>query len=110
MRSGRLVSADETSKEHAEWRRLQRKNLNKLLKRKEWSQCHRERSWQVRQSRLCQKEMEQSRQSIVPDHEWGRDSRWTRAAPWREREGLEREHKEVRMDSTVNKHRFQGGK
>ena len=32
-------------------------------------QCHRESSWQVRQSRLCQKE--QSRQSRVPDREGG---------------------------------------
>ena len=36
-KNGRLVGAAETSKEHAEWRRLQRKNLNKLglLKKKE---------------------------------------------------------------------------
>ena len=39
-RSGRLVGAAETSKERAEWRRLQRKNLSTLglLKRKGWSQ------------------------------------------------------------------------
>ena len=38
MRSGRLVGAAETSKERAEWRRLQRKNLNLLGLpiRKEW--------------------------------------------------------------------------
>ena len=42
-----------------------------LLKRKEWPQCHRESSWQVRQSRLCQKEKEQSRQYRVPDREVG---------------------------------------
>ena len=49
-RSGRLVGAAETSKEHTEWRRLQQGNLNilGLLKRKEWPQCHRESSWQVR--------------------------------------------------------------
>ena len=40
-----------------------------LLKKKEWSQCHRESSWQVRRSRRCQKEKEQSRLSRVPDHE-----------------------------------------
>ena len=33
-----------------------------------------------------------------------------RAAPWREREGSEREHGEERVDSTVNEGRFQGGK
>ena len=44
-RSGRLAAAAETSKERAEWRRLQRKNLSilGLPKRKEWPQCHRER-------------------------------------------------------------------
>ena len=39
MTNGRFVGAAETSKELAEWLRLQRKNLNILgrLKRKEWS-------------------------------------------------------------------------
>ena len=70
-RNGRLVDAAETSKERAEWRRLQRKNLSilGLPKRKEWPQCHRESSWQERRSRPCQKEKEQSRQSKAPDHE-----------------------------------------
>ena len=59
--------------ERAGWRRLQRKNLNilGLLRRKERSQCHRESSWNVRQSRFCQKEKEQSRQYKVPDREGG---------------------------------------
>ena len=69
MRNGRLVGAAETSKELAEWRRLQRKNLSILsrLKRKGWAQCHRKSSGQVRQSRLCQKEKEQNRLSRAPD-------------------------------------------
>ena len=73
MRSGRFDRAAETSKELAKWRRLQQKNLNilGLLKRKEWPQWHNESSWQVRRSRLCQKEKEQSRQSRVPNHEGG---------------------------------------
>ena len=56
--NGRLVGASETSKERAEWRRLQRKNLNILgvLKRNEWPHCYRESSWQVRRSCPCQKE------------------------------------------------------
>ena len=72
-RNGRLVGAAETSKEHAEWRRLQRKNLKilGLPKRKEWPQCHRESSWQERQTRPCRKEKEQSRMSRVPDHDGG---------------------------------------
>ena len=72
MRSGRLGAA-ETSEELAEWRRLQPKNLNimGLVKRKEWPQCHTESSWQVRRSRFCQKEKEQSRQSKVPDRDVG---------------------------------------
>ena len=40
----------------------------------------------------------------------GRESRWARAAPWRERGGSEREHGEERVDSTVKEDRFQGGK
>ena len=36
--------------------------------KKEWPQCHRESSsWQIRQSRLCQKRKEQSRLSRAPD-------------------------------------------
>ena len=71
-KNGRFVGVAKASKERAEWRRLQRKNLNilSLLRRKEWSQCHRESSWQVRRSRPCQKEKEQSCQSRVPDHDW----------------------------------------
>ena len=70
-KNGRLVGAAKTSKNRAKWRRLQRKNWNKLglLKRKKWLQCHRESSWQVHQGHPCQKEKEQSRQSRVPDHE-----------------------------------------
>ena len=72
-RNGRLVGVAETSKERAEWRRLQPKNWNilGLPKRKEWPQCHRDSSWQERRSRPCQKEKEQSRRSRVSDHEWG---------------------------------------
>ena len=68
-RNGRLVAAAETSKERAEWRRLQQKNLSilGLQKRKELPQCHRESSWSVRQSRLFQKGKEQSRLSRTPD-------------------------------------------
>ena len=39
----------------------------------------------------------------------GRESRWARAAPWQERGGSEPEHGVGRVDSTVNKGRFQGG-
>ena len=70
-RNGRLVGAAETSKERAEWRRLQLKNLSilGLPRRKELPQCHRESSWQERRSHSCQKGKEQSRLSKVPDHE-----------------------------------------
>ena len=72
MRNGRLGAA-KTSKERAEWRRLQQKKLNiqDLPERKEWPQCHRESSWQERRSRPCQKEKEQSRLFRVPDHGGG---------------------------------------
>ena len=39
-----------------------------------------------------------------------RESRWARAAPWRERGRSEREHEEERVDSTVKEGRFQRGK
>ena len=98
-RSGRLVGAAETSKELGEWRRLQQRNLSKLglLKKKEWPRCHRESSWQVRQSR----------QFKAPDDEGG-ESRWARATPWGERGRSEREHEEERVDYTVKEGRFQG--
>ena len=106
-----IVGTAETSKEHAEWRRLQRKNWNilDLPKRKEWPQCHRESSWQERQSRPCQKEKEQSRQSKAPDHEGG-ESQDGREPHLGERGESEREHGVERVDSTVNEDRFQGEK
>ena len=75
-RNGRLVGAAETSKERADWCRLQQKNLSilGLLKRKEWPQCHRESSWQERRSRLYQMEKKQSRQFRIPDHQGVRES------------------------------------
>ena len=84
-------------------------NILGLLKRKEWPQCHRESSWQVRQSRPCQEEKEQSRQSRVPDREGGQ-SQGGRELHLREKERSEREHEEERVDSTVKESRFQGGK
>ena len=106
-RSGRLVGAAETSKERAEWCKLQRKNLNilGLPKRKEWLQCHRESSWQERRSRPCQKEKEQSRLSRVPDHGRERvkvgESRilarngGIRARAWSGRCGIYRERRQI---------------
>ena len=60
-RNGRFVGAAKMSKELAEWCRVQWKNLSilGLPKRKEWPQCHRESSWQVCRSCLCQEEKEQ---------------------------------------------------
>ena len=46
-------------------------------------------SWQVRQSRLCQEEKEQSRQSRVPVHE-GRESKGGREPHLGEKEGDQR--------------------
>ena len=87
-KNGRLYGAAETSKEHAEWRRLQRKNWSilGLPKRKEWSQCHRESSWQERRSRPCQKKKEQSGLSKAPDHEGG-ESQGERKPHLDEKEG-----------------------
>ena len=53
--------------------RLQQINWNilGLPNRKELPQCHRESRWQVRRSRPCQIEKEQSRLFKAPDHESG---------------------------------------
>ena len=56
-----------------------------VLKRKEWPQCHRESSLQVRQSR----------QSKVPDSEWG-ESPGEREPHLGEKEGDQRESMERR--------------
>ena len=106
----RLVGAAETSKELAKWRSLQWKNLNilGLPKRKERPQCHRESSWQVRRSRLCQKEKEQSRLSRVSDHEGERVK--VNESRTLTKERSEREHEEEKVDSTVKEGRLQAVK
>ena len=110
-RNGRFVGAAETCKERAEWRRLQRKNLNilGLSKRKEWPQCHRERA--VGKNAGVALAKRKRNRAVSPEHQImrGRESRLARAAPWRVRGGSEREHGVERVDSTVNKGRFQGG-
>ena len=105
-RNGRLVGAAETSKERAEWRRLQPKHLSilGLPKSKEWPQCHRER-WQERQSRPYQKEKEQSRLSKHQIMNEGRvkvgkshillRKRGIRAGAWRGKGGLHRERRQI---------------
>ena len=83
-------------------------NLNKLglMKRKEWPQYHKESSWQVRRSRPCQKEKEQSRLSRESDHEWaesqgereshlGERKRGIRARAWKGKSGLQSERKQI---------------
>ena len=49
--------------------------------------------------------------AVCPEYQImrGRESRWARAAPWRERGGSKREHGVERVDSTVKEGRFQGG-
>ena len=106
-RHGRLVGVAETSKKHAEGRRLQRKNWNilGLPNRKKWPQCHRESSWQVRRSRPWQEEKEQSRLSRVSDHEGERVKmgeshtlarvREIRARAWRGKGGFHRERRQI---------------
>ena len=53
-----------------------------------------------------------SNRAVCPEYQImrGRESRWARTAPWRERGGSEREHGVERVDSAVNEGRFQGGK
>ena len=100
-RNGRLVGAAETSKELAEWPRLQRKNLSilGLLKRKVSSVPQREQLASTPELPLP-KEKEQRHLSKASPYEGGRESRWARAAPWRERE-----HEEERVNSTAKEGR-----
>ena len=67
-RSGGFVGAAETSKEPAEWRRLQRKNLSilGLLKRRECPQCHRESSWQVVRAAFAKRKRNRA---VCPEHQ-----------------------------------------
>ena len=50
--------------------------------------------------------------AVYPEYQImrGRESRWARAAPWREKGGSEREHGVERVNSIVKEGRFQGGK
>ena len=105
--NGRLVGAAETSKEHAEWHRLQRKNLNILgqRKRKDWPQCHRESSWQ--ELRPFQKEKaalakRKKNRVVCPEYQImrGRESRWARekgitTRAWRGKGGLHDEQRQL---------------
>ena len=49
--------------------------------------------------------------AVCPEYQImrGERLRWARAAPWREGGESEREHGVVRVESTVNEGRFQGG-
>ena len=97
----------ETSKEGAEWRRLQRKNWNilGLPKKKEWPQCHRESSWQERRSRPCQKKRNRA---VSPKHQIMRRKRVKvgesrtlarkrriRARAWSRKGGLHRKRRHI---------------
>ena len=71
----------------------------------EWSQCYKVSSWQVRQSRLCVKENEQSRFSRSPDRGVGEsqgdrelhlgERKGIRAGAWRGKSGLHGEGRQV---------------
>ena len=107
-KSVRLVGVAETSKERAEWRRLQQKNLNilGLLKRKEWPQCHRERAdgkyagaafAKRKRSRAVSPEYQIMREEKVKESEnctLVRD-RGTRAGEWRGKGGLHHEGRQA---------------
>ena len=68
-----------------------------------------ESSWQVRQSRLCQKGKEQSYLSRVPDRKI-RESQGEREPHLGEKEADQGwEHGEERVDSTVKESKFQEG-
>ena len=78
-----------------------------MPKRKEWIECHLERSLQVCQSRLCQKE--KSHLSKSPNREVGENQDGRKPQLGERKKGSDREHGEERRDSTVKKGRFQIG-
>ena len=84
-----------------------RKNLNilGLPKRKEWPQCHKTSSWQIRRSRLCQKNKDRA---VCPKHQvvrWDKvkvsesrtlaRERRIKAGVWRGKGGLHSEGRQV---------------
>ena len=77
-RSSKPVGAAETSKEHAEWHRFQQENLNilGLPKKREWPQCHRGSSWQVRQSCLSRALDHEVRVKVSESESMGEEE-WT---------------------------------
>ena len=101
-RSGRLVGAAEISKELAEWRRLQRKNLSilGLLKIRVASVPQRE------QLASTPEEKKQSRLSKVP-HRMMVEWQGEREPHHGERGGSAREYGEERVHFTVKEGRFQ---
>ena len=108
-RNGRLVGAAKTGKEHADWRKLQRKNLGilGLLKRKEWSQCHREQL-----ARMLEPPLPKGKGTAVcPKHQIMRGERVKvgKSRTLARKRGSEREHGVERVDFTVNEGIFQGG-
>ena len=83
----------------------------RLVEKERVAQCHKESSWQVRQSYLYQKEKEQSRQSKVPDCKGERVKGSKSHTLVRERDiraGAYRGKKE-RVNFTMKEGRFQAG-
>ena len=72
--------------------------------KKEWPQCHKESSWQERQSRHCQKKKEHSCPSRVPGRKVGESRTLARKS------GSELEHGKERVAFTLKESRFQEGK
>ena len=81
------------------------KNILGQPKRKKRPQCHKESSWQVRRSRICQKEKEQSHLSRSPDPKVGEsqseqephlgEREGIRAGAWGRKGGLHSEERQV---------------
>ena len=74
--------------------------IGKTLTHKGWPQCHKVSSWQVRQSRLCQKE---KNKAVCPDYQI---VRWERVRVSKSRtlsreRGFERDHEEKKVESKV---------
>ena len=101
IKSGRLVGAAEASKERAEWRRLQRKNLSILgLPKGKSGLSATERAVGKYAGAAFSKK--RRKRAICPNHQImrGRESRWAResriiAGAWRGKGGLHSEGRQI---------------
>ena len=108
-RSGRLVGVAETSKERAEWRRLQRKNLYRTFRKGKSGLSATERA--VGKNTGAAFAKRKRNRAVCPKHQiMGGESQGGREPHLGERGGSEREHQEKKVNYAMKEGRFHEGK